>query len=64
MEKKEKGSLSTLTGMEINDKNLVILCATILAVVCVITLGADALGVVGNALTGMFGVAVGKALNK
>jgi len=44
-----------------DDKNLVILCATVIILAALFTLQ-DAATIVGQGLTGLFGVAVGKTL--
>jgi len=54
--------MKQLFEMEINDKNLVIVCATAIALVAVGILGEPALGLAANVVSGMFGVAVGKTL--
>lgn len=45
-----------------NDKGLVIVCATLLAMTSLILLGAEGLTIVGNVISGLFGVAIGKSL--
>ena len=55
-------AMKQLFEMEINDKNLVIVCATAIALVAVGILGEPALGLAANVVSGMFGVAVGKTL--
>ena len=47
-----------------NDKGLVIVCAFLLAMTSLILLGVDGLPIVGNVVSGLFGVAVGKTLTK
>ena len=47
-----------------NDKGLVIVCATLLGMTSLVLLGAEGLTVVGNVISGLFGVAVGKSLSK
>lgn len=54
--------LKEILDVEISDKNLVIVCATVIAMTAINLLGVESLGVVGNVISGMFGVAVGKAL--
>ena len=45
-----------------DDKNLVILCATLIVIAAMWTLqGADAATIANSGLTGLFGVAVGKS---
>lgn len=45
-----------------DDKDLVIICTTILAFTAMILMGVDAKEIVSNVVTGLMGVAVGKAL--
>jgi len=47
-----------------DDKNLVILCATVIVLAAMLCLpGVDAGAIASNGLTGLFGVAVGKSMN-
>ena len=46
-----------------DDKNLVILCATLIVMAAIFGLpGIDAANIANSGLTGLFGVAVGKAM--
>jgi len=46
-----------------DDKDLVIVCATIIAIMSMFFLGSDGgTTIVGNVITGLFGVAVGNAM--
>ena len=47
-----------------DDKTLVVVCATVIAIVCIFAMPDQAQNIVGNVVTGLFGVAVGKALNE
>ena len=48
-----------------DDKNLVILCATLIVIAAMWALqGADAATIANSGLTGLFGVAVGKSMNE
>ena len=47
-----------------NDKGLVIVCAFLLAMTSLVLLGVDGLPIVGNVISGLFGVAVGKSLKQ
>lgn len=49
---------------EIGDKNLVIVCATAIALVAMSLMGESALGLAANVVSGLFGVAVGKTFSK
>lgn len=48
--------------IDVDDKTSVILCATIIAVLCIFFLP-DPHTIISNAMTGLFGVAVGRALD-
>ncbi len=48
---------------EVDDKNLVVICATIIAVVAMFTF-ADPETIVTSVTSGLFGVAVGKSLKE
>lgn len=45
-----------------DDKDLVIICTTVLAFGAMILMGVDAKEIVSNVITGLMGVAVGKRL--
>ena len=47
-----------------DDKGLVIVCATLLGMTSLVLLGVEGLSVVGNVISGLFGVAVGRSLSK
>ena len=49
--------------ISIDDKSLVIVAVTVIVLVAMWVLGADAKDLVSNAITGMFGVAVGRSMN-
>ncbi len=44
-----------------DDKNLVILCVTILGITAMVVFGSDALAVVNSIISGLFGLAVGRS---
>jgi hypothetical protein len=46
---------------DVDDKNLVIFSVFVLCLVAMLLMGADALSTVENGITGLFGVAVGRA---
>ena len=63
-EKKERAPLINLEPLT-DDKTLVILCATFLAGMAMVLPGmAGADAIVGNVITGLFGVAVGRTMAK
>ena len=47
---------------DVDDKSLVIMAVFTLSLVCVVLMGAEALGVVEKAFYGLFGAAVGKQM--
>ena len=47
---------------DVDDKSLVIMAVFLICVLCVVTMGQDALGVVEKAFYGLFGAAVGKQM--
>ena len=48
----------------VDDKGLVIVCVTLLAMTSLVLLGTEGMALVHDALIGLFGVAVGKSLTK
>lgn len=48
--------------MEFDDKNLVIICVTLLATFVIFKIGETALGTVDMIITGLMGIAIGKGI--
>lgn len=57
-----KTLIDGVNASTVDDKNLVVVCATAIAVIGMALMGEPALGLAANVVSGLFGVAVGKAL--
>lgn len=59
-DKKDKSVLINV----VDDKGLVIICATLLGMTALVLLGVEGMTIAGNVISGLFGVAVGRAFSK